>query len=441
MKERKHRITGRSLTARDPLLLGVLVLLSAGTLVAVAVAAGSGPSGRQASSTTHATTVVTAGPTPTTGKDTTHAIQPKGTATHPSSPPPLVPLAVPDITNAAPGTKSTTVSWTDAGGTGPTAITGYNVYVATKPGGQGGTPVNAKALVTTTSYVVDGLATGVVYYFTVKASNGRRLSSPSNEVSAVPGANLAATGGLATPVVGIASSPDGGGYWLTNYLGAVGAHGAVASLGSNAGVKLNSPICQIVATADGKGYWEVARDGGVFTFGDAAYFGSVQADKLNAPIVGMAATKDSNGYWVVARDGGVFAFGDAAFYGSMAGQKLNRAASGIAADPATGGYWVIAADGGVFAFNAPFFGTAKGHIGSGSVVAIAATSDGGGYFEVSDAGGVFAFGSAGFHGSWSGSTLPAPVTGMAIDASTGGYWLLAYNGAVAPFGAPTYGSG
>jgi len=447
MKEPKHRSTGTSSRMRDPLLLGVLVLLSAGTLVAVGIAAGSSHSGKQASSSAHALTVVTAGPTTTTSHGTVHATHGTVHATLPKATVPHAPvkaittLAVPAITNVTPDINSSTITWTDVGGTGPTAITGYNVYLSTRSGGQSASPVNAKTLVTTTSYVVHGLVTGVVYYFTVKASNGMRLSSPSNEASTVPGADLVATGGLTTPVVSIASAPDGGGYWLANYLGAVGAHGSVANLGSSAGVKLNSPICQIVATADGKGYWEVGRDGGIFTFGDAGYFGSVQSDKLNSPVVGMAATKDSQGYWVVARDGGVFAFGDAAFYGSMAGQKLNQGVAGIAADPTTGGYWVVSADGGVFAFHAPFLGTAKGHIGSGSVVAMSATADGNGYLEVSDSGGVFAIGSAVFHGSLAGSNLTAPVTGIASDTATGGYWLLSYNGAIAPFGAPTYGSG
>jgi hypothetical protein len=37
---------------------------------------------------------------------------------------------------------------------------------------------------------------------------------------------------------------------------------------------LNAPIVGMAATPDGKGYWEVASDGGVFTFGDAAFFGA-----------------------------------------------------------------------------------------------------------------------------------------------------------------------
>ena len=44
----------------------------------------------------------------------------------------------------------------------------------------------------------------------------------------------------------------------------------------------------IAATPDGGGYWLVASDGGIFSFGDAPFMGSTGAQKLNQPIVGMA---------------------------------------------------------------------------------------------------------------------------------------------------------
>ena len=37
---------------------------------------------------------------------------------------------------------------------------------------------------------------------------------------------------------------------------------------------LNKPVVGMAATPDGKGYWLVASDGGVFTFGDAQFYGS-----------------------------------------------------------------------------------------------------------------------------------------------------------------------
>ncbi len=79
---------------------------------------------------------------------------------------------------------------------------------------------------------------------------------------------------------------------------------------------LNKPIVGMATTGDGKGYWLVASDGGIFSFGDALFYGSTGAMTLNKPIVGMATTGDGKGYWLVASDGGIFSFGDAVFYGA-----------------------------------------------------------------------------------------------------------------------------
>ena len=53
----------------------------------------------------------------------------------------------------------------------------------------------------------------------------------------------------------------------------------------------NAPVVGIAATPDGQGYWEVASDGGVFAFGNARFYGSMGGQHLNAPIVGMAAPR------------------------------------------------------------------------------------------------------------------------------------------------------
>jgi len=114
-----------------------------------------------------------------------------------------------------------------------------------------------------------------------------------------------------------------------------------APLGVNALANPNAPVVGMAATPDGKGYWLVASDGGIFTFGDAGFYGSTGATVLNRPIVGMAATPDGKGYWLVASDGGIFTFGHAAFSGSEGGAELQAPAVGMAATPDGGGYWLV----------------------------------------------------------------------------------------------------
>jgi peptidoglycan hydrolase-like protein with peptidoglycan-binding domain len=127
------------------------------------------------------------------------------------------------------------------------------------------------------------------------------------------------TGPLNRPIVGMAATPVGDGYWLVASDGGVFSFGGAAFHGSTGNMTLNEPIVGMAPTPDGRGYWLVASDGGVFTFGDAVFHGSTGAMHLNQPIVGMAATKDGRGYWLAARDGGIFNFGDAPFEGSDGG--------------------------------------------------------------------------------------------------------------------------
>jgi predicted RNA-binding protein with TRAM domain len=202
------------------------------------------------------------------------------------------------------------------------------------------------------------------------------------------------------PVVGIASTPNGGGYWMVASDGGVFAFGNARFYGSEGGHRLNKPIVGLTPTPDGKGYWLVAADGGVFTFGDAHFYGSTGAMRLNKPVVGMAATPDGQGYWLVASDGGVFTFGAARFYGSTGGIRLNKPAVGIAATPNGSGYWLVASDGGVFTFGgARFLGSEGGHQLAAPVGGIKAAQNGQGYWLVASDGGVFSFGTAGFMGS------------------------------------------
>ncbi|HET9689991.1 MAG TPA: CHAP domain-containing protein [Acidimicrobiales bacterium] len=230
---------------------------------------------------------------------------------------------------------------------------------------------------------------------------------------------------LASPVVAMARSADGKGYWLAGADGGVYGYGDAPFLGSAGAVDLNAPVVGMAATSSGSGYWEVAIDGGVFTYGDARFFGSTGAMTLNEPIVGMAPTPDRLGYWLVASDGGVFAFGDAGFFGSTGAIKLNSPVVGMAATPDGAGYWMVAADGGIFSFgDAAYYGSTGGQTIPASIAGMATTADGQGYWLAGSDGSIFPFGDATSLGDNTSATPTQPIAGIVATPDAKGYWLL-----------------
>lgn len=137
---------------------------------------------------------------------------------------------------------------------------------------------------------------------------------------------------LAAPAVGLTTSPsfNGPGVLVAAADGGVFNVGAAPFFGSAGNIHLAKPVVGIAVTPDGGGYWLVASDGGVFSYGDARFFGSTGAMHLNAPIVGITPTASGNGYQLVAADGGIFDFGDALFQGSTGNLKLVSPVNSIA---------------------------------------------------------------------------------------------------------------
>jgi hypothetical protein len=226
---------------------------------------------------------------------------------------------------------------------------------------------------------------------------------------------------LNAPIVGMAPTADGRGYWLVGQDGGVFSFGDAQFYGSTGNIQLNQPVVGMTATPDGKGYWFVAADGGVFSYGDAHFYGSTGSDHLNKPVVGMTATPSGHGYYLDASDGGVFAFGDAHFQGSMGATALNQPVVGMSIDPATGGYWEVAADGGIFSFDAPFFGSAGNTHLNQPITGMTNTPTGRGYRFVASDGGVFDYGDAQFFGSGTQSpdTFATPSTAVLSLARQG----------------------
>ena len=227
-----------------------------------------------------------------------------------------------------------------------------------------------------------------------RSPHGLAVHSTLSAASAPsPAAGHVTAASVAGPVVSVATTPTGNGWWDVTPTGDVYTFGDAGFHGSIGGAHLNQPIVGIASTPSGQGYWLVASDGGIFSFGDAAFHGSTGAIRLNQPIVGMTSTPSGQGYWLVATDGGIFSFGDAAFHGSTGAIRLNQPIVGMAATPTGAGYWMVASDGGLFNF-----------------------------------------GDAGFDGSAGGMALPAPVVGMDRSQDGHGYWLVLGNGVVLPYG-------
>jgi hypothetical protein len=195
-----------------------------------------------------------------------------------------------------------------------------------------------------------------------------------------------------------------------------------------------APIVGIAVTHDGGGYWLDGADSGVFAFGGAPYctVPVVSSGPAVAPgfvtgrvwDIGIAAQPGAVGYYLVSSGGGGVAFpgpgqpcgGSPPFtnYGNIsffAGGSLAAQISGVSAPGSGKGVWIVGIDGGVFAPivigqnqtdpSASFFGSLPG-LGispSAPIIGIASPPNGGGYWLLGADGGVFSFGNARFHGS------------------------------------------
>ena len=197
-----------------------------------------------------------------------------------------------------------------------------------------------------------------------------------------------------------------------------GASSASATPGSSvpwAARRSNEPIVGMAATPDGGGYWLVASDGGIFCFGDAGFFGSPAASPSTSPswawgharrrrvLAGGLRRRDLH-----LRRRGVLGLDRAASGSTSPSSAWRRPAT------ATGtGWWPPTG-----ASSASATPASSGRRGAGAdkpIVGMAATPDGGGYWLVASDAGVFTFGDAVFSGSAQSPEhpplLPARVVG------------------------------
>ncbi len=355
-----------------------------------------------------------------------------------------IPSAPRNVIATANSSTSVALGWTASTEVGGGSISSYEIN-------RNGVPLASVS--GTTGYTDSSAEPNTTYTYSVTAIDGTGAPSTSANSNPVttpqlpsqslpfsgPASNACMSHLPAGSVVGSAVLPDGSGYYEVDAQGDVAAFGEAVCYGAMTGTRLNRPIVGMATDPATGGYWLVATDGGIFAF-NAPFLGSTGNIHLNQPIVGMSGDQSGQGYWMVASDGGIFAFGDAPFLGSTGNIHLNKPVVGMAVDPATGGYWLVASDGGIFSFgSAPFFGsTGNIHLNQ-PIVGMAPLADGSGYRLIASDGGVFAF-NAPFFGSTGNIHLNRPIIGGLEDPNTGGYWLIASDGGVFSFNAPFLGS-
>ena len=86
--------------------------------------------------------------------------------------------------------------------------------------------------------------------------------------------------------------------------GGIFSFGNAGFYGSMGGQPLSKPIVGIASTPNGGGYWEVASDGGIFSFGNAPFRGSMGGQPLTRPVVAIAVgpLAFGNGTWVIGKN-------------------------------------------------------------------------------------------------------------------------------------------
>jgi subtilisin family serine protease len=232
---------------------------------------------------------------------------------------------------------------------------------------------------------------------------GMRAISSSGRVSILespdPNAFFGQAFGWPERAVGSALAEHGG-VWVVTNRGRVTSGNHAPHYGDRFFDHLNAPIIAMAPTATGRGYYLLAEDGGVFTFGDARFYGSTGNMRLNAPVTDMTVTPSGRGYWLTAKDGGVFTFGDARFYGSTGSMRLNQPVVSMDATASGRGYWLVALDGGIFTFgDARFYGSLPGvGVTNETGYRIRDTSGGRGYYISTLEGGIYPFGNATWFG-------------------------------------------
>lgn len=224
-------------------------------------------------------------------------------------------------------------------------------------------------------------------------------------------------------------------YDLVTALGGVDNYGGAGWYGDELSRHLAAPIVGMAVTPNGLGYWLVGANGSVFNLGDAGWYGSLAGDSLGLgqTIIGMAATSDGRGYWLINASGEVTSFGDAAAINH--GQSLPHADLAIpivsaAIQRGGGGAWFTDTAGHVFVVgDAAWYGSRAGLDRSDPITSIAPIPSGRGYWLTDATGNVWGFGGA-TTGAPGPRGLASPVVGIIPAESRYGYWVTTSTGSI-----------
>ena len=147
-------------------------------------------------------------------------------------------------------------------------------------------------------------------------------------------------------VVGIVADPQGG-YWLFTASGNIYRSSGAGWFGSGAARHAQTPIVGMASTADGRGYWMVSSSGRVYAFGDAT---KVRGASPVRSVAGIVASP-RGGFWLYSTNGNVYRGGGAGWFGSVAGQRVKKPSIvGMAATFDGRGYWLVSGSGRVYTF-------------------------------------------------------------------------------------------
>ena len=215
------------------------------------------------------------------------------------------------------------------------------------------------------------------------------------------------------------------GYRMTASDGGIFNFGNLPFCGSTGGIILNQPVVGMAGTSDGGGYWTVARDGGIFSFGDAHFYGSTG---------GYPPQPAHRGHGGDPRRPGVLAGGRRRRHLLLRGRLLLRLDRGHPPQPAHRGHggharraratgWWPPTEGSSPSATPPSTARPGPSTSTSPSWAWRPRPDGHGYWLVAADGGIFTFGDATFYGSTGAIHLNQPIVGMA--SASGGRGVLA----------------